>query len=337
MKTLYRTTAFIVVFIVAVVLVAVSAIACQVPVFRYALERWSPDRYEVIVLHEPDWSAEDSTSLKRLQDHSRSITAPANFDVQAIDTRELKDQRLIELWREHTQNNSGRSSSLMVVMYPQAARDLPNRVAYTAEFTDVTVNALVQSPVRDQIADKLLDGDSAVWVFVPGGDAGQDAAAMAMLEQQLKLNESELELPPQDEIEADELFNADTNIELRIGFSIVTLDRQDPCEQFLLASLIHSETDLAELKEPMAFPVLGRGRVLYALVGKGIFRETIGMASRFIVGPCSCQVKEQNPGFDLLLAVDWDKQVGGAMLSKPLPEISKQPSLLSIPPGRGKP
>ena len=84
----------------------------------------------------------------------------------------------------------------------------------------------------------------------------------------------------------------------------------------------------------MAFPVLGRGRVLYALVGKGISEDTIAMASSFVVGPCSCQVKNLNPGFDLLLSVNWDEQLAGPKLSKEVPEATSEPVLLTIPPGR---
>ncbi len=100
--------------------------------------------------------------------------------------------------------------------------------------------------------------------------------------------------------------------------------------------LLGSEPDLNELSQPMAFPVLGRGRVLYALVGRGISREMIGVASTFMVGPCSCQVKDQNPGFDLLLQFDWNARVSGAELSPPQPERSQQPILLTIPPGKKK-
>ena len=44
-----------------------------------------------------------------------------------------------------------------------------------------------------------------------------------------------------------------------------------------------------------------RGVVLHALVGRGITPENIEDAHTFITGACSCVVKEQNPGFDLLL------------------------------------
>jgi hypothetical protein len=40
-------------------------------------------------------------------------------------------------------------------------------------------------------------------------------------------------------------------------------------------------------------------------VGKGIKHETIDEAASFLIGSCSCQVKEKNPGADLLMTVDW--------------------------------
>ena len=41
----------------------------------------------------------------------------------------------------------------------------------------------------------------------------------------------------------------------------------------------------------------------------GINPRTIEDACRFLIGGCQCTVKEQNPGADLLLAVDWDLYV----------------------------
>ena len=44
-----RQTASIALLTIAL---ASVAIACQVPVFRYALERWPADNYELVVLHD---------------------------------------------------------------------------------------------------------------------------------------------------------------------------------------------------------------------------------------------------------------------------------------------
>jgi hypothetical protein len=69
--------------------------------------------------------------------------------------------------------------------------------------------------------------------------------------------------------------------------------------------LLGAEADLADATGPVVFPIFGQGRALYALVGEGIKHETIDRAATFLIGKCSCEVKEQNPGFDLLLAADW--------------------------------
>ena len=62
---------------------------------------------------------------------------------------------------------------------------------------------------------------------------------------------------------------------------------------------------------------------MFALVGKGIQNENIDEACTFLTGPCSCQVKELNPGVDLLMAVDWEEEVSVvASATRELPELS---------------
>ena len=76
---------------------------------------------------------------------------------------------------------------------------------------------------------------------------------------------------------------------------------------YSISILINSEPDLFDyMSYPMAFPVYGRGRALYALVGAGINEWNINEACAFITGACSCEVKALNPGVDLLMMVDWE-------------------------------
>ena len=131
-----------------------------------------------------------------------------------------------------------------------------------------------------------------------------------------------IKLPDQSELEAEAEFIADTSVELRIDFSVVRVSRKDPKEAAFLAMLLASESDLAEYDEPIVIPVYGRGRTYYALVGKGIRSELIAENCRFICGDCSCQVKEENPGSDLLFSVDWAAKVrGSAIPEKELPPL----------------
>lgn len=309
-------------------LVAGTVAACQVPVFRYALERWKSDRYEILVLGEEPLNEQQQQLVERL---SKAIDSEPESPsaVRFINVTEGLDPGLRDLWRERTTPEQ----PLMIALYPKRSQ-VPNRLAYSASLTDDHVNQLLDSPVRQSIFSKLLQGDSAVWVFVPCGDSAKDEAAYQILESQLAKEAQLIELPGVEELEISEEVLDSCKIDLRIGFSIVRLERNDVQEDFLLQTLLNSESDLREFDEPLVFPVFGRGRVLYALVGKGISADTIRSATSFMTGPCSCQVKEQNPGFDMLLSGDWEQAIGEVLISDPIPAGDARPKLLTIPPGR---
>lgn len=77
--------------------------------------------------------------------------------------------------------------------------------------------------------------------------------------------------------------------------------------------------------------MFGRGRALAALSGGDLSADVIESASRFLTGACSCEVKELNPGKDLLLAADWD-----SIFEEALPPEERTPlANPAIPPGLG--
>ncbi len=308
--------------------IGTAALACQVPVFRYALERWPPDRYELVVLHSSPLTAQQQNEVKRLRQSTREAFANCTLRSVRIDQ---ENDPMAKAFRTQVGDSS---APVVAVLYPRNAQEVPDRFVDTVALDKKSLKYLADSPVRKTIAKRLIDGQSAVWIFVPIGDPKQDQEALRVLQTEVQRNQDSLELPEQEEVEGEEELLAEVDIELRLEFSIVTLDRNDPKEQHLLKMLLASEPDLEDLKQPMAFPVLGRGRVLYALIGKGIAEDTISIASRFIIGPCSCQVKNQNPGFDLLMQCDWDAEIGTEKLSDEIPEERTTPKLLTIPPGR---
>ncbi len=314
----------------AAVLMVSVAYACQVPVFRYALERWSADEYEVVVLHDGPLPESVVDFLDAFNGSQVSPAARANLRITDVDISSSKDRRLRDLWH----SNGTEGQPLMAVFYPENAQEVPDRLVGTWPCSKQALQRLVDSPVRQSIAQKLLEGNSAVWIFVPSGDQQKDTAALKMLEQENLAAQKILKLPTAEEMETNELVVQEAKIKLKIDFSVVTLDRNDPAEEFVLNMLLDSESDLRTFDEPLAFPLFGRGRVLYALVGKGIAPHTIGTACSFIAGPCSCQVKGQNPGFDLLMSVDWDGAIGDKKISSPLPSAPSTPVLLTIPPGK---
>jgi hypothetical protein len=89
-----------------------------------------------------------------------------------------------------------------------------------------------------------------------------------------------------------------------LGF--VKIGRNDPQEQWLVRMLHAMEPELKKEDSPMTFMAYGRGRVLLPCIGKGITRENLVYMIEFITSACSCTVKEQNPGVDLLVRYDWE-------------------------------
>jgi hypothetical protein len=305
---------------------ASTAIACQVPVFRYALERWNPDRYKLLVLTDSEAGEEVRELVKPLQ---TSTNSTSRVDIEFVNLAKVKDVRLKQLWTAQRKGNQ----PLAVALYPSKATALRDQIAYVAPLTKESSRFLITSPVRDEIARRLSSGDSAVWILLESGNATKDDEAFLSLEQQLALDAPWLKVPTPEELEVKADVLERVKIRLQNKFSVIRVKRDDPKEQLLVQSLLGSEPDLREYEEPIAFPVFGRGLVLYGLVGKGIAPDTIRAASSFIAGPCSCQVKEQNPGFDLLLDFDWDSAVGDTLISQPIPGTGAAPKILAIPPG----
>src|SRR5262249_55699371 len=140
------------------------------------------------------------------------------------------------------------------------------------------------------------------------GDAEKDDAAAEFLQRKLEEIQPMLKLPQLTSDPDDELL---ASAPLKVEFSILRVPHGAAEEVVLAGMLVRCEPGLADRVEALAFPVFGRGRALWPLVGRGINAKNVQEACEFLVGACSCQVKDQNPGFDLLLSTDWNSLVLG--------------------------
>lgn len=319
---------------VTVCLCSGLVVACQTPVFRYALERWKAGTWKIVVLSEGPLSPDQSKALQELEKSADTATTANNtqLDVQHIDleTAAPADRRR---WLSVREVAGSDRMPVAAAVYPQPATvDQP--IASLMKFSAAAPDLILASPARSELASRLSKGHSAVWLFLESGNQQADQEAFERLNSQLQQDEKRLKLPAVAELQLTPELLQRIRVPLKLHFSIIRLSRDDPRETFLVDTLLNCEADLRELSEPMAFPVFGRGRVLYALVGKGIDAKTVAEASDFLAGPCSCQVKEQNPGFDLLLIHHWDAAVGSTLISSPIPQEQQTPKLLIIPPGR---
>jgi hypothetical protein len=292
--------------------------ACSIPVFRYALEHWPADPYQAVVFHRGPLGPEDEAAIALLEQ------ATANVAVRRVDVAQPQD----EASRAWFQAQRQPQLPWLVVRYPAAA-PLEADV-WAGRLSADAVRALVDSPARQDIARRLLAGESAVWVLLQSGDRARDAAAEDLVRKELRGLQETLKLP---EVDPEDQVSSGVRLPLRLSFALVRVSRHDPAERVLAGMLLSSEPDLAGRAEPMVFPVFGRGRVLYALVGAGINTGNLRRAAGFLTGACSCEVKRENPGVDLLLTADWDALAEAAPERPPARAVGETVPIPGAPAG----
>ena len=313
--------------LVVAVLAATPLAACSIPVFRYALERWRAERahdlYTVVVFHRGPLSSEPAAALAVLQQLGDDTRPRANFLVEAVDVAGPMNAPQRKLWE--TQQKA--ALPWMVLRYPDSTDKTPS--AWAGPLHAANVQLLTESPARREIAERILRGESVVWLLLEVGDKARDDAAEKVLRAELARLEKVVELP---EGLGEGPVKLLSDLPVRVAFSVLRVRREDPAEQALIGMLLQSEEELAEIQEPMAFPVFGRGRFLDPHLGKGINGETLHERCQFLCSACSCRVKRLNPGTDLLMTVDWD-----ARLDTPIEQVPEKQGiegkLVPIAPG----
>jgi hypothetical protein len=260
---------------------AMSACACSLPVFRFALDRWSADNFRLQV-SEPE--AADPAVSKFL----RNFGADSGLNLE-IERKPEGPSRLLR---------------------PRHG-DATETEAWRGKVTEARLQNLGQSPLSVEIIQRLLAGDSAVWVLVESGNTAQNDAAAAKLQKRLAYLQQAIEIPAADPNDLSS--RPGPGPALTVCFSLVRIPPADgggdDAEALLRAGLAGPQSGLAPSKEPWFATVFGRGRVLGAWPTAEFEDEQIDEVCLFLSGACSCQVKRQNPGWDLLLKVDWEERL----------------------------
>ena len=293
-------------------LLCAPAHACSVPVFRYALERWEADAYRVTVAHDGALSPEARALLDGLTQKSLDPEKPVNLVVTTSDLASAAEDSSLGV----TGGQPAGQGPQLILRYPDgAARE---GVIWSAPLSGASVAALTGSPARREIAGRILRGEAAVWILLEAGSKDEDEKAASLLHAQLTGLGKMLAGPARP-------YGAsgpeDVCPQGPVSFSMLRVSRHDPREAVLRSTLLASEPDLDQYPDqPIAFAIFGRGRVLYALVGRGINSENVEEACRFLAGPCACDIKAKSPGIDLLVAADWQSAVSGEALTE-VPEL----------------
>jgi hypothetical protein len=313
-------------------LLATTAYACNIPVFRYALERWKADTSELLVFHDGPLDENSKSLVYSLLSQSTSGGGFANTKVQAIDVRTADSQNLA-VWRDLNE----KEKRLLPYALVRASHARGTITAWHGKLEDVSARVL-DSPLRKRLTERLLNGDSIVWLLLKSPDEDRNESVRKMIKAQTAELATKLVLPDGIGLPGSELHS---EVPLFLKFTSLELDREDAREQFLVKLFSGFQSQAFAEKQPLVVPVFGRGRALEVIPANQLDAKLFEELTMFLCGACSCQVKESNPGFDLLLSADWNRELFGenGVLPPPPKTVADQgqaPKLLPIAPGRKK-
>ena len=288
--------------IVIPLLAALSAAgACEVPVFRFALERWPSEPLALEIAADGPGGPDGEAALRHLRNQNPG-EVPVNLTLRFTAPEIPGDPRVLMRLRSPSGN----------------APDAPPW--WQGMMTETNARDLTHSPLRAKIADEILDGTSAVWVIVSQGNPESDARAAEIVNKGIARAMQTLKLPsgviePQDAARKMAMFpNATmddvlrTTLPLRIRFQAETLKHDDENEVILRELLAKLAPD-APAGEALVAPVFGRGRVLPPAPAGVVGEEGVFQGCAYLCGSCACMVKQQNPGFDLPFRTDWNNRL----------------------------
>jgi hypothetical protein len=305
MSTLHRRLGYT---LVILLLAVVQAAACSVPVFRYALERWPPSNYQLWVFHQGPL---DEAQRQLADDLDRLVVQggqPTNVEIQWADVSGTLSPAAAKAYAEQKPTTFPHATLWF------AAHGAASGIAYAGPAEPATLRGLLQSPVRQAVAQRLLGGDSAVWLLVESGTPAKDDRAHTVVSATLTQMATELKLPEHDPKDGDVRL-AEGATPLTISFPLLRVSRQDPAERGLIQLLTAAFTPTPPADQPLVVVIAGQGRAIALLSGAEIDPGYLSAWCEFIAGPCSCQVKAELPGSDLL--ADWSQLKDGRRVEEP--------------------
>ena len=294
---------------------------CTIPVFRFALEKWDLTPYDVLVYHRGPLPIKLEKALKPWSNALKKI----NLDLTVVDLDEKVDPKHAKVWEEF-----GKKAETPWMLVRSRSANVGDAPAWSGPCTPENLSNLVDSPMRRAILAHLTRGATVVWVLLTSDDEKADQAAYDLATRELRDLEIQIKLPEQPK----DGMQLKLPLPLQVSLPLLVLDRNDPAEAAFVKLLLATEEELDQKKGPILFPMFGRGRALASLYEKDLTREVLVAATGFLCKECSCQVKELNPGVDLLMLADWDAHFAAMFKGRqPVPMPMVMPTAL---PRRGR-
>lgn len=336
--------------IALLMLAPTTAWSCNIPVFRYALERWEADDYELVVYFEGELTESSVQLLRSIQEVISptgigTVTSKGcNLRIVRVDLKQSaseEKQNDVEGYRQIWKESVSRQHATKLPYAVLRTSPISGQavIVWQGKLEDFMSQRPLESPIRNELSRRLMRGDSVVWLMVNSSQSAKNQQVRKVLSEKSHELQKSLELPEGIGLPGSELYS---DVPLLLEFSILEFNRDDPQESHLNELLSKLAPDAVAADEPLIVPVFGRGRALEVIPGNQLDAGMIGDLAIFLSGACSCQVKERNPGFDLLLRMNWHNELFDEGVAPPPPDEGlrkanpNRPTLLEIPAGKRK-
>ena len=310
--------------------------ACDVPVFRYALERWERDLYKVFVLHRGELNEADASLAEEIYDNSIGHGGHANIVAYKVDLNDPKQAEDFYNAHEDLKQIQVADKPQLILLYPTSTRVF--KAVWEGELNKSNVDELLNSKATAELMKGVLQGYSSTFLLLESGNKAKDEVAIQEIEMAIKTLKKELKMPegvvqtdgvvtggkltPYQAAAIDPSNVLESGIPLKIDFHLVRMPNNNANVIFrtILARTFKDESSEAE---PKLFAFFGRGRLLGPMIGEDIIVKHLMQLSTYLCGACSCQVKSQNPGIDFLTNLNWQSYLAGSevVVDKELPPL----------------
>lgn len=144
------------------------------------------------------------------------------------------------------------------------------------------LDGLANSPLRKRIARELMAGKLCVMLYLRSDNREKDEAGLQIIRKTLASSPFGRIIP------------------------VMELSRSSAEEKHFVSMLLNVESDLKYIKEPMLFGIFGKLSALEPLLAGGISQENINLMIDFLTADCSCLIKDNLPGVNILFDGSWE-------------------------------
>ena len=230
---------------------ALLSLACTTKVSEWVLLNSVTDKYLLIYFHKDEIPA--TVNKKHFEIENR--LKPANIHLKTIQRNEVEK--------------------------PYYALYFNNRLV-TQNLDENQLEKLAFSPLRETVANELMNGKLCVMLYLNCGIDEKDEKGVEVLK------------------------NTVSKSPFKDVITVLQLDRKNLEESSFISMLLNVEDDLKEINEPMLFGIFGKFRALEPLLAKGISEENINLLIDFLTADCSCLIKDDLPGVNILYKGSWE-------------------------------